>query len=72
MSSLLEFLGILFVCILIALVISWMCFITDSVDKLQDRVDKLQNQVNNNAKINNNNYDEYEDRLDKLEKKSKI
>jgi len=61
MSGFLEFLGILFVCILIGLVISWMLYITYSVDKLQD-------QVNSNAKISNNNYDDIDNRLDKLEK----
>lgn len=64
MSSFLEFLGVLFVCILIALVIGWMYYITDSVDKLQD-------QVNNNARVNNNNFNKIDNRFDKLEKRIK-
>lgn len=64
MSSFLEFLGILFIFILIALLLGWMYFITDSLDKLQG-------QVNNNAKIDNNNHDKIDYRLEKLEKRVK-
>lgn len=64
MSGFLEFLGMLFVCILIALLIVWMNYITDSIDKLRDV-------VNNNAKINNNNFNNIDDRLDKLERRVK-
>ena len=64
MSSFLEFLGILFIGFLIALLLFWILFITDSIDKLQ-------NQINNNAKIDNNNHDNINDRLNALEEQVK-